>query len=110
MSYSTVAEVRAIIDTDMTDPEIQTRINMTDQRINMQVNQGSLNAIFLADMSSTGTAYRCMLKDPNARGLGEYSERRDVTMRLLKEEIDDMFELASGGMSFTPASESLGDD
>jgi hypothetical protein len=31
-----------------------------------------------------------MLKDANAHSLGEYSERRDIAMRMLREEIDDM--------------------
>jgi len=109
MAYSTFTDVKAIVDTDMEDAEITKLINRTDIRINMTVDQGTLNALFLEDMSTTWTALRVMLKDPNARGLGEYSERREVTMKMLKEEIDDMIELASGGISFTAASESLGD-
>jgi len=31
-----------------------------------------------------------MLKDANAHALGEYSERRDIAMRMLREEVDDM--------------------
>ena len=109
MAYTTANDVTAIVDTDMTDPEIVDLINRTDIRINMSVDQGTLNALFLEDLSTTWTALRVMLKDPNARGLGEYSERRDVTMKMLKDEIDDMLELASGGIAFTAASESLGD-
>lgn len=109
MAYSTVADARAIADTDMTDGEISDLIDRTDVRINMSVNAGALNALFLEDLSASWTGLRIFLKDPNARGLGEYSERRDVTMRMLKEEIDDMLDLAGGGISFTPASESLGD-
>ena len=108
MAYSTTAEVRAIVDTDITDPEITNLINMTDVRINMRLDEGSLNALFLADISSTWTSLRCMLKDPNARGIGQYTENRGITMRMLRDEIDDMLELASGGIAFTPASEALG--
>ena len=109
MSYCTVDDVRAIIDSDVTDAEIVNLINRTDVRINMSINAGAANALFLADLSSTWTSYRVGLKDPNARGLGEYSERRDVTMKMLKDEIDDMISLADGGIAFTAASESLGD-
>jgi len=108
MAYSTFTDVKAIVDTDMEDAEITKLINRTDIRINMSVDQGTLNALFLEDMSTTWTALRVMLKDPHARGLGEYSERRDITMKMLKDEIDDMMELASGGIAFTAASESLG--
>ena len=108
MAYSTFSDVRAIVDSDVTDAEITKLINRTDVRINMTVDEGTLNALFLEDMSTTWTALRVMLKDSHARGLGEYSERRDITMKMLKDEIDDMIELASGGISFTAASESLG--
>ena len=107
MAYCTTADVLAIVDTDMTAPEVSDLIDRTDIRINMSVDEGSLNALFLEDLSATWTALRIFLKDPNARGLGEYSERRDVTMKMLKEEIDDMLDLASGGIAFTAASEAL---
>ena len=107
MAYSTASDVTAIVDTDMTDPEIVKLINRTDIRIQMSINYGAMNALFLEDLSTTWTALRVMLKDPNARGLGEYSERRDVTMRMLRDEVDDMLELAGGGIAFTAAVESL---
>ena len=108
MAYCTTADVLAIVDTDMSAAEVSDLIDRTDVRIDMSINSGAMNALFLEDLSTTWTALRVMLKDPNARGLGEYSERRDVTMRMLKDEITDMLALAGGGISFTSASESLG--
>ena len=97
----------AIVDSDMSAVEITDLIARTDVRINMALDEGSLAALFLEDLSATWTALRVMLKDPNARGLGEYSERREITMKMLKDEIDEMMTLASGGISFTPAVETL---
>ena len=108
MAYCTFSDVKAIVDTDMEDAEITKLINRTDVRINMTVDQGTLNALFLEDMSTTWTALRVLLKDPHSFGLGEYRENRDVTIKMLKDEIDDMIELSSGGIAFTAASESLG--
>ena len=110
MAYCTNLDVLAIVDTDITPAEIDDLIDRTDVRIDMRINSGAANALFLEDLSATWTSLRCMLKDPNARGLGQYNENRGVTMRMLKEEIDDMLELAGGGIAFTAASESLGDD
>ena len=90
MSYSLPADVRAICETDMTDPEIQDLIDRTDVRIQGKINVGTTPALFLEDLSATWTALRVMLKDANAHSLGEYSERRDVAMRMLREEVDDM--------------------
>ena len=87
--------------------EISDLIDRTDARINMSVNFGAMPVLFLEDLSSLWTAYRVFLKDPNARGLGEYSERREITLKLLKDEIDEMLALAGGGISFTPAVETL---
>lgn len=109
MSYSTVDDVRAIVDTDVTDSEIVRLINRTDIRIQQTVNYGALNALSLEDLSATWTAYRVMLKDPNSRSLGEYSENRSKALEYLKSEIDDMISMAGGGIAFIPASEDLGD-
>jgi len=87
--------------------EISDLIDRTDARINMSVNSGAMSALFLEDLSSLWTAYRVFLKDPNARGIGEYSERREITLKLLKDEIDEMLSLAGGGIAFTPAVETL---
>ena len=90
MSYSTPTMVKAIVETDMTLPEIQELINRTDVRIAAKINVGITPALFLEDLSATWTALRVMLKDANAHSLGEYSERRDIAMRMLREEVDDM--------------------
>jgi len=108
MSYCTSNDVLALVDTDMSAAEITDLISRTDVRINMALDEGSLSVLFLEDLSATWTALRVMLKDPNARGLGEYSERREITMKMLKDEIDEMLALAGGGIAFTPAVETLG--
>jgi len=48
-----------------------------------------------------------MRKDPNARSLGEYSERREITLKMMKDEFDALVAAFSGGISFTPAVETL---
>ena len=108
MSYCTVADVRALVDSDVTDLEIADIISRTDARIDILVDAGSTPALILEDISSLYSSYRIMLKDPNARSLGEYSERRDKALELIKQEINELIAMVSGGgISFTPASESL---
>lgn len=91
----------------MSAAEVDDLIDRTDVRIDMAIDSSSMDALFLEDLSTTWTAYRVMLKDPNARRLGEYSENRSDTMKNLMQEIKDMLTLASGGIAFTPAVESL---
>ena len=108
MAYSTANDVLAIIDTDMSAAEITDLIDRTDARIDLLIDSGSTPALILEDISATWTALRCLLKDPNARSLGEYSERRDKALQMLKDEVNELIAMVSGGgISFTAASESL---
>lgn len=107
MAYCVVADVRAIVDTDITDAEISDLIDRTDARIDFTLNSGALPALILEDISSLWTAYRCMLKDPNARSMGAHSERRDVTLQKIKDEIAGLISLSGGGIAFTAAVETL---
>ena len=108
MAYCTAADVQAIVDTDMTALEITNLIDRTDARIDLMINAGATPAIILEDISTTWTALRVMLKDPDARSLGEYSERRDKALQMLKDEVNELIAMVSGGgISFTAASESL---
>ena len=107
MSYCTVADVRAICDTDISDAEITNLITRTDARIAMKIDVGSVTAAFLSDLSSSWTSYRCFLKDPNARSLGEYSERRETAMKMLKDEIDEMLAMAGGGVAIIATMEEV---
>ena len=109
MAYCTFALVRAIVDTDVTDAEITGLITESDAYIDAIITAGSLNATLLQMLSRKYTAYTCMLKDPNARGIGGYSEDRGIAMKLLKAEFDNLVAIVvGGGIAFTAASESLG--
>lgn len=88
MSYSTVANVRSIVDTDITDAEIAAIITWVDEVIKIKINVALYTPLFLTNISSLYSAYRCMLKDSNARSLGEFSENRSVALQLMKDEID----------------------
>ena len=101
-------DVRAIVDTDITDLEISDLIDRTDARIDYTLDSGAIPALVLEDLSATWTAYRCMLKDPDAIKLGELSTDRSTAIKLLKDEVDNILTLAGGGVSFTPAVETLG--
>ena len=86
MPYSTSAQVLALVDTDMTPAEVDDVILWVDEIIKIRINVALYTATFLTGISSFYSSYFVMLKDPNARSLGEYSERRDLS--LMKAEID----------------------
>ena len=74
----------------------------------MILNTGALSPTIKQMLSRLYTAWVCMRKDPNARSLGEYSERREITLKMMKDEFDALVAAFSGGIAFTPAVEVLG--
>lgn len=109
MAYCTSDQVRAIVDSDVTDAEITELIDETDALLDERLDTGSMGATLLRMLSRLYTAWRVMLKDPNARSLGEYSEDRSTTLEMMREELAFLMgAVGGGGIAFTPASESLG--
>lgn len=88
MSFSTVANVRAITDTDITDAEITDIILWVDEIIKLRLVVALYTPHFLEGVSALYAAYRVFLKDANARSLGEYSENRATALQLMKDELD----------------------
>lgn len=91
----------------MSAAEITDLITRTDERIDLKIDSGSMSATFLEDLSSLWTAYRVMLKDPNSRRLGEYSEDRRTTLERIWMEIQDMLSIAGGGIALIATREEL---
>ena len=108
MPYALVTDVRAIVDTDLTDVEITNLITWADDWVNKKIDAGAATAAFLEQLSATYTAYMCMRKDPDAMKLGELSTDRGIMIKLLRDDLMDLVAMGGGGMSFTPAVEPLG--
>jgi len=115
MAYCTYHDVRSICDTDITDVEITNIITWADARIKLKIDTtatpASLSAAewaaFLENLSATYSAYRCMLKDPNSEGLGEWRGDRGEVIKALKDEVDDMLKSGGGGIAMQYHSEQL---
>ncbi len=91
----------------MSDAEVTEYITETDAYLDEILDTGTLSATILQMLSRHYTAYRVMLKDPNARTIGSYSENRSDTMNLMKAEFDHLVFMFAGGIAFTAAGESL---
>lgn len=92
----------------MLDADVTSLITETDAYLDTILDTGSLSATILQMLSRHYTAFRVMLRDPNARSLGGYSENRTTTLNLMKGEFDTLVSAFGGGISFTPACEELG--
>ena len=107
MSYAAVSDVRAIVDTDLTDAEIINIITWADDWVNKKIDAPAATVAFRANLSSSYAGFRCLMKDPDAIKLGELSTDRATTIKLWKQELDELVALGGGGMSFTAAVETL---
>ena len=99
MAYCTVDQVQAIVNTDIPDADILELIEETDTFIDLKIPGAS--ATVKRAVSRTWTAYRCMLKDPNSRSIGEYSENRSEALRQLWAQVDMYIGMGVGGISVT---------
>ena len=95
MVYSTQAQVRAIVDTDIEDAEITELIEETDAWMDVKLDTGAMNVFMLRLISRTWTAVRCMLKDPNSQALGEYREDREYALEKLNSMLEEMLKDAT---------------
>lgn len=96
MGYCVTADVRAITDTDMLDSEIDVLIDFISEL--MDTILVTTNPIILRGVCQLWVSYRCMLKDPNSRSLGEYSENRAAALAAMKEELDSVLGVVPGGV------------
>jgi len=95
----------------MLDADVTSLITETDAYLDAVIATGTLSATLLQLLSRLYTAWRVMLRDPNSQSLGGYSYDRNTTLRMMKAEFDALVvALGDGGIAFTAASESLGDD
>lgn len=107
MAYSTAVQVMAIVDTDMTALEVTELIEETDAWMDLKLPTGTLNAFVLRMISRTWTAVRVMLKDPEARELGDYGEDRSASLLKLNAMLDEMIKDAGGGIGLRYSYERL---
>jgi hypothetical protein len=108
IGYCTIDDVRAVVDSDMLDVEIEVLIDIATAMIKNMVT--SADAQILRGICQTWVALRVMLKDPASRRLGEYAEDRTETLRMLRSELSFMIAHATttGGIAVVPAREELG--
>ena len=70
-----------------------------DEIIKLRLVVALYSAVFLEGLSALYASYRCMLKDANARSLGEYSENRAAALQLMKDELDLLLGNPAAGLS-----------
>lgn len=99
MAFCVVDDVKAIVDTDMTDTEIEGLIDECGALINAKVGS-TADPLVLRAINRTWAAYRVMMKDPESQGLGEYRHDRSTSIKLMREDYMDWLKISEGGYAF----------
>ena len=99
MSFCVVSDVRAIVDTDITDSEIDVLIDECGALINAKIGS-AIDPLILRAINRTWVAYRCMMKDPHSESIGEYRGDRTEVLKLMRQDVDEWLKMAEGGFAF----------
>ena len=105
--FCTVDDVKSVVDTDMSDDEVNVLIDIISAVMTSTLNTGGVDSQILRGICQSWTALRVMLKDPASRSLGQYREDRAKTLDMLWGQVLYAIAHTDGGMAFTAASESL---
>jgi hypothetical protein len=84
----------------MSDAEISSLIAQISALMDLKLDTGGTNALVLKSICALWTSFRVFLKDPSSQKLGEYSGDRSFALKMIRDELDDLIQVAGGGASF----------
>ncbi|MHA1227848.1 MAG: hypothetical protein ACTSPV_13965 [Candidatus Hodarchaeales archaeon] len=93
MAYCTVADVRFIIDTTLTDAEISGIIDMSDAEIDRRIGAQDTSDKLVKKLSILLTAHTIKTRQPQSQAIGEYREDAGDVVDVWEREIERIFRL-----------------
>jgi len=93
MPYCTVADVRAMVDTSLTDGEIAGIIETSDAEIDRRIGVQSGSDKLVKKLSMLVTAHAIRARQPQTQVIGEYREDAGDVLRVWEREIERIYRL-----------------
>lgn len=90
MPYCTASDVRIIINTALTDPQITTIIETSDAYIDKILGAKSASDKLIKRLSMLLTAKAIKTRDPQSQSIGEYSESAGNILQVWDQEIKEI--------------------
>ena len=106
MAYCVISDVRAIVDSNMTDTEIEGIIDECGALITAKIGSSAAPLVLRA-INRTWAAYRVMQKDPDSMSLGELRYDRSASMKQMREDYTDWLNIGGGGIATKYKSEPI---
>ena len=96
MAYRTAANIRAIINTTLTDEQITGIIEMSDAEIDRRIGAQDPNDNLVKKLSMLLTAHTIKTRQPRSLAIGEYKEDAGDVLEVWGREIDRIYRLYKG--------------
>ena len=93
MVYCTAADVRAIINTSLTDEQITSIIETSDAEIDRRIGAQDPNDKLVKKLSMLLTAHTIKTKQPGSQAIGEYKEDAGDVLEVWGREIERIYKL-----------------
>jgi hypothetical protein len=93
MAYCTAADVRTIVQTNLTDSEITGIIETSDAEINKRIGIQDISDKLVKKLSMLLTAYTIKTRQPGSVAIGEYREEAGDILEVWEREIERIYRL-----------------
>ena len=90
MTYCSASDVRLIVDTTLTDAEIERLIEMSDAEIDRELGPQQEADALVRKLSMLLTALTVRSRDPESFAVGEYSERAGDVAEAWRREVEEI--------------------
>jgi len=96
VAYCTAADVRSIINTNLTDEQITSIIETSDAEIDKRIGVQDPNDKLVKKLSMLITAHTIKTRQPQSQVIGEYREDMGNVLEVWEREIERIFRLYRG--------------
>ena len=93
MAYCTASDVRLILETSLSDTEIEALIEMSDAEIDGRISAQSPSDKLVAKLSALIASHAAKTRQPQAVSIGEYREETGSILEVWEREIERIYRL-----------------
>jgi len=97
LAYCTVADVRRLVHTGLSDSDVEAEIAVSDAFIERRIGSQSSSDKVITRLSVLLTVRSIRMRQPGSVVVGEYRETQGDVLTELKADIDEIFSSYSGG-------------
>ncbi|MGD2200495.1 MAG: hypothetical protein PVJ38_02545 [Candidatus Bathyarchaeota archaeon] len=96
MPYCEASDVRLVVETSLSDQEIETLVGMSDAEIDGRLGAQSPADTLVKKLSTLLTAHAIKTRQPQTQAIGEYREDSGDVLEVWEREIEGIYRLKGG--------------